>query len=1022
MATTADDALDDANCEAGIAECHVASANGNDPKFLKGATCECSGKCGRKAHAACTFLLSPNPTGTNSSGQTVWKCVQCTVPDAQLPGDAPDDAMAAFANRFRLRPNDPTSRQLEVDFGAGSSPGITHPVTAATSGVTQETPQSHLPEISGLANGDVQPSGEVLQTTLSNATAEGVPITVGVPVETPSVSQSEGTSPVEFAPGGSLYQCHNALHNLTATAALAHAVSSITPGQPTPAITAMPATETESQRTKVIEPTKGVSRAAKGRVAVVSVDDDEDWIGHGADMMITDTDDETMLAHQEAQRLATRQSVQRASDNKLQQCMSKTQVDARKFRHGYHRYAGGFGHRGWSNIPQLQLTLMATNRLALSLSQAVTHLRTGCAVDSKRAPWLFDVVGEGTANPHGELPIDINYMKLADWLADRKKVPKDWRKKLASVQARHASLAASLGSNISGDLQQVVSSGSLDYLGCKQILHRLQQEPPGALPPASGGGGGGGLLRHFTGSSQVDEWKAVVRAYEKESLQLGEAALILLQNVNYEIPFLRKSIAKSQQQLSDLDRREAECQRSAAQSLQRYRAACEQLGIEGKDAAAELHQLSQRVQSQVYDVAVEAARCDAVGEAMRLYAATVVFAHAAPDGTGADASLVSLLPALHDIRTRASAMVDPAELPGGNSGHSGSQQAVGCILLGADHPSATDASLSLSAAPPGINWDIDMGESASSNAAPPTIQWDIGDVGSSEGGGGDTGAPPAINWDVGDVQGGESGGAPAGINWDVGDAAGVEPGGGINWDVGPVEVEGGGIDWNIEGGGLELEVVGLGAAEGGVTMAGSEVGSVGQGVGISLGQGGGGAGATGEGLVANRVHVLASAETRKQLLNDLSELRAFLATRRAEAVAQERSPMPLWGGGDDTPVATLSPADLAALEAAVRRPMETLAGRAGRELILISSSARHRERLVGSLRQKLLQSEGLGATVRDLEARRVEVRKSLMESRPKLEKLLQSSRELKAEVEKVLSAQFQGRPVNIIGEINNVLG
>eukprot|EP00899_Mesostigma_viride_P018701 jgi/Mesvir1/26832/Mv20590-RA.1 len=52
----------------------------------------------------------------------------------------------------------------------------------------------------------------------------------------------------------SVQQCHNALHNLTATAALAHAVSSITPGQPTPAITAMPATETESQRAKVIEP------------------------------------------------------------------------------------------------------------------------------------------------------------------------------------------------------------------------------------------------------------------------------------------------------------------------------------------------------------------------------------------------------------------------------------------------------------------------------------------------------------------------------------------------------------------------------------------------------------------------------------------------------------------------------------------------------------------------------------------------------------------------------------------------
>eukprot|EP00899_Mesostigma_viride_P026578 jgi/Mesvir1/7104/Mv24246-RA.1 len=63
----------------------------------------------------------------------------------------------------------------------------------------------------------------------------------------------------------SVQQCHNALHNLTATAALAHAASSITRGDPTPAITAMPAAETESQRTKVIEPSAPTAEPTAAR-------------------------------------------------------------------------------------------------------------------------------------------------------------------------------------------------------------------------------------------------------------------------------------------------------------------------------------------------------------------------------------------------------------------------------------------------------------------------------------------------------------------------------------------------------------------------------------------------------------------------------------------------------------------------------------------------------------------------------------------------------------------------------------
>ena len=43
-----------------------------------------------------------------------------------------------------------------------------------------------------------------------------------------------------------------------------------------------------------------------------------------------------------------------------------------------------------------------------------------------------------------DLPIDVHYDKLIDWLVDRKKVSKDWRKKLAGVHAKLSELARDL--------------------------------------------------------------------------------------------------------------------------------------------------------------------------------------------------------------------------------------------------------------------------------------------------------------------------------------------------------------------------------------------------------------------------------------------------------------------------------------------------------------------------------------------------------------------------------------------------
>ena len=73
-------------------------------------------------------------------------------------------------------------------------------------------------------------------------------------------------------------------------------------------------------------------------------------------------------------------------------------------------------------------------------------------------------------------------------------------------------------------------------------------------------------------------WQGGAEAPCCVDVHVGEAALALARNVDYEVPFLTRQAARVQQQLADLERKHTEHLRSAVQATREYcQASCDSL-------------------------------------------------------------------------------------------------------------------------------------------------------------------------------------------------------------------------------------------------------------------------------------------------------------------------------------------------------------------------------------------------------------------------------------------------------------
>ncbi|KAM6333895.1 CDK5 regulatory subunit-associated protein 3-like isoform 3-T3 [Alca torda] len=161
--------------------------------------------------------------------------------------------------------------------------------------------------------------------------------------------------------------------------------------------------------------------------------------------------------------------------------------------------------------------------------------------------------------------------------------------------------------------------------------------------------------------------------------------------------------------------------------------------------------------------------------------------------------------------------------------------------------------------------------------------------------------------------------------------------------------------------------------------------------------------------------LLENTETRSQFIDELMELELFLSQRLVEmeeeadivAVSQfQLAPAVLQGQ---------TSAHVGSLLATTRALLGQLCTRSMQHLFMILASPRYVDRVSELLRQKLKQAELLLAKKEAMSQKRQEALAEQGTLEPKLDRLLEKTKELQKLIEADVSKRYSGRPVNLMG-------
>ncbi|XP_014299530.2 CDK5 regulatory subunit-associated protein 3 [Microplitis demolitor] len=208
-----------------------------------------------------------------------------------------------------------------------------------------------------------------------------------------------------------------------------------------------------------------------------------------------------------------------------------------------------------------------------------------------------------------KIPIDINANKLLEWLISRRHCERTWQDRILVIRRKINNAIQDMP--VHEEIAKLLTGTYINYFHCKKIVNILEETEANS--------------KNFFGrygSKRMKDWQEIIRLYEKDDVYLAEAAQMLIRNINYEIPSLKKQINKLDQTKRELERKMSEYKKSEMIARSEFRTLCKNLGIVGENIKKELVQRIV-VLPELYDTIVEKSK--ALSNVVEFYKAFTYF-------------------------------------------------------------------------------------------------------------------------------------------------------------------------------------------------------------------------------------------------------------------------------------------------------------------------------------------------------------------------------------------------------------
>jgi len=190
-----------------------------------------------------------------------------------------------------------------------------------------------------------------------------------------------------------------------------------------------------------------------------------------------------------------------------------------------------------------------------------------------------------------DIPIDIQYNKLVEWLISRRHCNIKWQTSAQVVKSKIVDALKDMPGT--KEMKELLQGSYPHYYKCKQIVDLLKDTEKDTK----------NIFGRYS-SQRMKDWQEIMKLYEKENLHLAELSSRLLRNVSYEIPETKKQIAKCGQMQQECEKKMKDCERKTDEVERNYSIECGKIGIEGKQVKYELIKLAEHIGVELDEIAV----------------------------------------------------------------------------------------------------------------------------------------------------------------------------------------------------------------------------------------------------------------------------------------------------------------------------------------------------------------------------------------------------------------------------------